>query len=506
MYRHLWIFFSLAVLATTPLRAAVTLNGDFDHGSLDESASFVSGDFVQLAGRDNYNAGQWKWLYFSANGVQGQQLTFRIDDDFPGGGSRLNNHEMVYSYDQDNWFFFDNNARSSSADTYTFSNDSAFTSDQVWVAYGLPYSIDRLESHTAGVAASPWVSPTATGGSDLVIGQSPGGIDDIGRVIPQQDLYGYRVTDPSSDGPKAKIVLLGGTHSNETLANLTLEALVDYLVSDELDAALLRRRAEFFVYPMANPDGRLAGYNRSTVQFPDLDPNRHWDAPHYDGLTDIRAVGEAIIADTGGDADIFLDFHSTVDPGSSHFVYTDIDKNMHLHPYWQQVLQLEPTIATFDAALQNDTGAKFGYEQLGVGFTGTFETRFIAGENEDRFVTLGENFGKAFAALLATPYGDLNFDGDVDADDYAVLTTHAETSTAGLTTAEAYAAGDLNNDGWNDALDFGLFKETYVATHGAQAFALMIAGVPEPSTLTVALVAAISLIIRRRSPAAAKPY
>ncbi|CAN0377215.1 unnamed protein product, partial [Ectocarpus sp. 4 AP-2014] len=173
---------------------------------------------------------------------------------------------MVYSYDQDNWFFFDNNARNAGADTFTFSNNTAFTSDNVYVAYGLPYSFDRATKHTAEISASPWVSPTATGGSDLVVGQSPGGIDDLGRTIPRQDLFGYRITDPGADDLKAKIVLVGGVHSNETLGNHTLEAMVDYLLGDTLDAALLRRRAEFYVYPMVNPDGRLAGYNRGTVE------------------------------------------------------------------------------------------------------------------------------------------------------------------------------------------------------------------------------------------------
>ena len=62
-------------------------------------------------------------------------------------------------------------------------------------------------------------------------------------------------------------MLVGGVHANETLGNFTLEGLVDFLVSDDLEAAQLRRYAEFYVYPMANPDGRYAGYNRSTVQF-----------------------------------------------------------------------------------------------------------------------------------------------------------------------------------------------------------------------------------------------
>ena len=95
----------------------ITLDADFDSGSLDESNSFSVGNLVTLAGRDNYNTGSWKWLYFQAAGVNGQQVTFTIDDGFSGGGAALNNHDMVYSYDQQTWHFFDNNVRNAPADT-----------------------------------------------------------------------------------------------------------------------------------------------------------------------------------------------------------------------------------------------------------------------------------------------------------------------------------------------------------------------------------------------------
>ncbi|MEO0529992.1 MAG: M14 family zinc carboxypeptidase [Planctomycetota bacterium] len=466
--------------------AQITLDGDFDHGSLDETNSFATGSFVTLAGRDNFNPGQWKWLYFSADGVEGVTPTFQIDDNFVTGGGNLNAHEMVYSYDQEQWFFFDNNNRSAAADTFTFSNNAAFTNNRVYVAYGLPYSVGRATSHTQQVAASPYVSPTASGDANLVVGQSPGGIDDIGRAIPQQDLYGYRITDPSVSGPKAKIVLAGGIHSNETLGNYTLEAMVDYLLGDTLEAALLRRRSEFYVYPMINPDGRLAGYNRSTVEDVNRDPNRSWDPPNYDGQTEIAAIGEAMIADTGGRTDFYIDFHSTVQKGPGHFSFLDLDRNFQFNPFWQRLLELEPTVTASDASLINDTSARFGLFELGASFTMTFETRFLAGENEDRFVDLGQNFGRAFADILATPLGDLDFDGTVGASDWLLLSQNAQTSTAGLSVIDAYAAGDLNQDGMNDVLDFALFKNAFQQANGIGSFALMLAAVPEPGSAVLA--------------------
>ena len=167
-------------------------------------ASSVSGNTVTLIGRDNFNNGEWKWIYFQANGVNGQQVTFDIGDDFDTGGNSLNNHRMVYSYDQTNWTFFDNNAHSSAQSKFTFSNNTPFTQDTVYVAYGQPYPYQRTVDHTNSIATSPWVSPTASGAGTLVVAQSPGGVDDIGRTVTPKNLYGYKITDPSYAGPKAK--------------------------------------------------------------------------------------------------------------------------------------------------------------------------------------------------------------------------------------------------------------------------------------------------------------
>lgn len=489
----------VVVCLVSPALAQVTLDADFDHGSLDVAASTVVGDFVSLVGRDNFNPGDWKWLYFSAEGTLGKSLAFQISDDFATGGSNLVGHEMMYSYNQTDWYFFDQNVRNSGAGAYAFLNDEPFVEDKVYVAYGLPYPLQRATDHTQALAESPWVSPTVSGGDDFVVGNSPGGIDDLGRTISPNDLYGYRITDPSAGSEKTKVVLVGGVHANETLGNYTLEALVDFLVSDDVRAGRLRRAAEFYVYPMANPDGRFAGYNRSTVQQPNVDPNRSWDPPLYDGQSDIRAVAEAILADTAGATDYFIDFHSTVDAGDRHFAYIDVDRGMHLDPVWQEFLKLEPTTDTFDAALVNDTGAKFGFFELGASFSATFETRFIAGENVDRFVELGENFGTSFFEALAHQFGDLDFDGDLDADDWMLLAAFAEGELESLPPIDRYAAGDLNGDGYNDALDFGLFKDAFELANGGGSFALLLASVPEPTSVAGAAVGALVAMTHLRS-------
>jgi hypothetical protein len=467
-----------------PATAAITLDADFDSGSLDEVQSSVAGNVVTLAGRDNFNPGQWKWLYFSASGVAGQQVTFRIDDDFATGGGNLVGHKMVYSYDRENWAFFDNNVRLAEQDLFMFFNNQPFTEDQAYVAYGLPHPNSRIEGHAASVASSPWVRPTATGNASLVIGQSPGGVDDLGRVVAPRDIYAYTISDSSSTTAKAKVALVGGVHANETLGNFTLEGLVDYLLGDTLEAAVLRKRAEFFVYPMVNPDGRFAGYNRSTVQQESLDPNRFWAPPDYGGLDDIRVVGEALRADTAEDVDFLIDFHSDVAGKTGH--YGNVLPVWQSHPLWLNLLQVEPAVQTNNALLIDDTTAKFGRDVLDAEFSITFETQFLADENVDRFVELGRNWGRALFKTLNV-FADLNLDGLLDGRDWLLQAAGAETDLAGLAPIDAYRRGDLDGDGVNSALDFGLFKDAYEQLHGSGSFAAMLASVPEPGCALLAL-------------------
>jgi hypothetical protein len=504
----------VVALGVVSASAQITLNADFDSASLclspsnacDDNgiASSVSGSTVTLVGRDNFNAGAWKWMYFRADNVNGQTVLFQTGDDFATGGASLNNHRMMYSYDQTNWQFFDNNQRS--AGLFTFSNNSPFTQSSVYVAYGPAYPYQRTVDHTAAIASSPWVSPTTSGNSSLVLSQSPGGVDDISRTVTPKNLYGYKITDAAAAGPKAKIVLLSGVHANETLGNFTLEGLVDFLVSDDLEAGRLRRYAEFYVYPMANPDGRFAGNNRSTIQRPSVDPNRAWNPPGYfdpenvtPALFDIAEVGESMRADTEQNIDYMIDFHSTVNPSPYPYHHGLVLPAWQSDPFWLSLLSREPNVITGSAALTDFTGAKFGRDVLNAEFSATFETVFPAtlgglpaSENVPRFLTLGRNFGLAWHDVYYVP-ADLNFDGALDEDDWTLFIAGSETDMDGLSPIEKYELGDLTGNGQNSFEDFELFKQLFDAANGAGSFAAMLAGVPEPSTTALLLMTGLLL-------------
>lgn len=100
----------------------------------------------------------------------------------------------------------------------------------------------------------------------------------------------------------------------------------------------------------------------------------------------------------------------------------------------------------------------------------------------------------------AFAFGDLDFDGDLDSDDWATLARGFNSSLAGSSTAQRYRLSDLNNDAAHNLDDILAFRQAFDAANGVGAFAAMTANVPEPAGhMLVALGAvAIATLVRRR--------
>src|SRR5690606_7905094 len=169
------------------------------------------------------------------------------------------------------------------------------------------YSYGRSVAHTQQVLASPWASPTISGNANGVVGQSAPGVDDLGREVPALDTFGYRLTNPATDGmAKPKIVIASGLHAGEPLGTWTYQGMVDWLISDDPRAAWMRDNVEVLGYPVLNPSGRYAGTNRTTVDNIGRDPNGLWDQTRWSNnsygcgggdCAEIRALGLAMMAD-----------------------------------------------------------------------------------------------------------------------------------------------------------------------------------------------------------------
>ncbi len=94
-------------------------------------------------------------------------------------------------------------------------------------------------------------------------------------------------------------------------------------------------------------------------------------------------------------------------------------------------------------------------------------------------------------APFAFEFADLDFDGDLDSDDWVALQAGFGSPLAGQSVAQRYRAGDLNNDGQHSLDDILEFQIAYDAALGGGAFSAMVHGVPEPASVVMAGFAAI---------------
>jgi hypothetical protein len=107
------------------------------------------------------------------------------------------------------------------------------------------------------------------------------------------------------------------------------------------------------------------------------------------------------------------------------------------------------------------------------------------------------NGGQAFAR------SDLNFDGEVDEDDWPIYRDNHLTNLSGLTAVLKHNRGDLNGDGVNDFKDFRVFEADFDAANGPGAFASAFGDVPEPAAAILAMwllvaVGAVSRTVRTK--------
>ncbi|MEX2309724.1 MAG: M14-type cytosolic carboxypeptidase [Pirellulales bacterium] len=523
MSRRIVVTVALAALLAgfaTSAFGQLSITANFDHGSLASWSGSLSA--INLTGRTNFYGTEWRWMYFKATGIQGATPIFTINQNFAGdatpGLHELQEHEMVYSYDNQNWHFFDNNQLlATNTDLYRFSNSTPFTQNEVYVAYALPYSYGKSVAHTQAVLASPWAAPTVSANANGVIGQSKPGTDDLLRSVPALDLFAYRITDPATDSatPKRKVGITSGLHSGEPLGTHTFEGLVNWLISDDPRAARLRDIAEFFAYPVLNPTGRYAGMNRTMINNPSRDPNGLWDSTRWNSSSlgcgsnncqEIRESGEAMIADVastpGNYLDAFIDFHSTVpdyaNPTGLPHDFGFVDSDDSNTDWWLEVQRLmDGNLIEYTTGGSGDfTTTGFARRRLNAAVEITLETQFTWERNVDYYHNLGKAFGVAFYnSWVPQVDGDYTGDGMVDARDYILWRSTLNQTGTGL-------LADGNRDNIVNANDYNIWRAHFGMTAGSgSGTSPSHSPVPEPASLALLTASAAFLcggLLRRR--------
>lgn len=120
----------------------------------------------------------------------------------------------------------------------------------------------------------------------------------------------------------------------------------------------------------------------------------------------------------------------------------------------------------------------------------------IAGFNADHRAVL--------ATYTLSSLGDFDGNGAIDALDWGILRSNQHADFTGLSADNAWRRGDVTGDRRNDFADFVQFKLMFEGANGAGSFAALLA-VPEPSTLLLAITAALlaagkrTNLLRRKS-------
>ena len=125
--------------------------------------------------------------------------------------------------------------------------------------------------------------------------------------------------DASSDPDKEDIFIIGRQHAAESGSSYMIQGLIDFLISDDVDAATLRDQYTWYIVPMVNADGVFLGKSRET--FLGNDPNRDWG---NDDSVEINVVrGRIQLIDNTKEIEFFIDWHTQMnDLTWQNFIYS----------------------------------------------------------------------------------------------------------------------------------------------------------------------------------------
>lgn len=284
-----------------PLAFVIHLSASFEGGNIRVWQQPEPGHFViPLPGetdQDGRNR-QANWYYFRLDGVRGKPLTLEITNlggEYnyrPNKGAVTGDTPPFYSSDNRTWqpftdFTYD-------AETPKLVLRLRPRSDRLWVAHTPPYTNEHLGRLRKGVRGHPAFR-------ERVIGRTPGG----------RPMLLWTITDPAPSAQRKVVWLMARQHSWESGTSWVAEGLIRFLLSNDREAAAIRRGMVFQILPMCDPDGVARGGVRFNHRGYDL--NRNWDQFNAESMPEIAAKHAAIAAwvKSGRAVHLLLTLHNT---------------------------------------------------------------------------------------------------------------------------------------------------------------------------------------------------
>jgi hypothetical protein len=206
----------------------------------------------------------------------------------------------AYSYDKINWFRFTGIVVGDSKEfTRIYSQNS------VYFSVGYPYLYSDMVNLVNGISNFSSVQV-----SNIAVSHG-------GRQVKL-----IRITEPCvPDSGKYLIWLLGRNHSFESHSNYVVEGFINFAVSNNYSADMLRRQAIIYIVPIMDVDNAATG-GTGKDQLP-VDFNRDWDTPSYWPAVNAvkQKVAETVLQNQ---FKVFIDSHNPFpnSPGNSERLFT----------------------------------------------------------------------------------------------------------------------------------------------------------------------------------------
>jgi hypothetical protein len=314
---------------------ALTLVTDFDTGNLDPALCSVTDPttdepLVELDVRAGANTSNgWRHGTVILNGALGKRPIFRINRATRGVTTApVTDWIPSYTYD---WDDFEAWVRAPSRSLVGGSSGyiewqfaDAFTEDTVVVSTHPNGRQADVEAYAAYLLTLDEAEPTTSADEDGVYYTSASETDDISREVGLHPMYAIKLAwggATTDGGPKRKLVL--GTHihaAGEAASWPSHLYMMQWLLEDASQAAQdFRANWDIYWYGAIFPNTLFGGADRVPWRGTRLDPNRDFpDSASY--YPEIQAFRDAVVADTGGDVDAMLVFH-TAGNQTPDFIY-----------------------------------------------------------------------------------------------------------------------------------------------------------------------------------------
>lgn len=142
--------------------------------------------------------------------------------------------------------------------TLSFKLNFKYDYDEVWLAYCYPYTYSDCTRHLQSlthlkdrVRRTPLCRTLAGNDCEMLI---------ITNFL----------SEPEAIALRPAVILTGRIHPGESNSSWIMEGLIDYVLSDEQGARILREKFVFKIVPMLNPDGVIVGNYRCSLAGYDL--------------------------------------------------------------------------------------------------------------------------------------------------------------------------------------------------------------------------------------------